>query len=301
MMTRDEAEAAARKGAKVRREAWNGNEWIEYREVAFYDHLGDRVRIEDYLEAGWSIVEPAPTPTPGTVLPLSECGVGWRPTVGRDAVTRDGRRVERLLRRTDFAGVGYIDGRLFGSYYRWSERGEHSLGQREMDLVADWVDAPHDAQAPVKPDLAARVAELETDLTKLEVTVIQLVRMHPKSWFKPGANPDPASHHKPAPSQLNEPVETNLTFRTSRKPDSPGVMGDEEIITSVMKHFGIANPNGEEEQIARDAITLTRQSVLAQLTANEERAVEVGMQVMNDEGYSRDAIRAALAAIREGL
>jgi len=61
----------------------------------------------------------------------------WKPTPGRDAMTRDRRKV-----KTNGAGP---DGRLFGSVsggpQAWSPNGVHLFGHRNLDLVADWPDA----------------------------------------------------------------------------------------------------------------------------------------------------------------
>ncbi len=75
--------------------------------------------------------------------------VEFRPTPGRDAMTRDGRRVTGLRP----AGGQYVDGVLsgalpHGTVVTWWAHGAHSnYGPDSLDLVADWPDAEPDRRA----------------------------------------------------------------------------------------------------------------------------------------------------------
>lgn len=64
----------------------------------------------------------------------------WKPTPGRDAMTRDGRRVFDLEHATDASGRGIWFGTLSGYRGTWRETGQHVISH-SIDLVADWPDA----------------------------------------------------------------------------------------------------------------------------------------------------------------
>lgn len=67
----------------------------------------------------------------------------WKPTPGRDAMTRDGRRVTGLHRIEGLAGTGLFKlvGKMDGGDYKFREDGRFSYWDTEvhpLDLIADW-------------------------------------------------------------------------------------------------------------------------------------------------------------------
>lgn len=142
---------------------------------------------------------------------------------------------------------------------------------------------PAAAPAPVEPDLAARVESLEG--------IVNVLAGESRS----ASDLEQAYNAAKAAGKFDAP-----TFRTSRKP-APGVMTKNEIIAEAMK----AGENWGWLGVAEKTYRLTRQSVREQLAANEDRAVKAGLEVWGERAFVREspekAIRAALAAIREGL
>lgn len=70
--------------------------------------------------------------------------VGFRPTPGRDAMTRDGRRVTNLRGLADFDQWA-LSGSMEGGHERWwradGSWSTHDCMPHPLDLVADWPDA----------------------------------------------------------------------------------------------------------------------------------------------------------------
>ena len=70
--------------------------------------------------------------------------VGFRPTPGRDAMTRDGRRVTNLRGLADFDQWA-LSGSMEGGHERWwradGSWSPHDCMPHPLDLVADWPDA----------------------------------------------------------------------------------------------------------------------------------------------------------------
>lgn len=94
----------------------------------------------------------------------------WKPTPGRDAMTRDGRRVTELKKRNiedQYRLIGY-DGR---DWRTWTEDGRYIIAPHPLDLVRDadplpdadgWV--PHNGgDCPVPPDTMLEVRFRDND------------------------------------------------------------------------------------------------------------------------------------------
>lgn len=67
----------------------------------------------------------------------------WKPTPGRDAMTRDGRRATGLLRKPTFGNYVFV-GEVDGATSTWTEVGKYYQAEglsSDIDLVADWSDA----------------------------------------------------------------------------------------------------------------------------------------------------------------
>jgi len=64
-MNREQAEKAARAGAKVRRDCWGPGEWMTFKGSEIVDNYGCKYgSVFDFAQGGWSIVSPAPTAEP---------------------------------------------------------------------------------------------------------------------------------------------------------------------------------------------------------------------------------------------
>ena len=65
-MNREQAEKAARAGAKVRHENWNAYEWVTFRNGVMIDDEGTEIGDWPYNnpESAWLLVSPAPTASP---------------------------------------------------------------------------------------------------------------------------------------------------------------------------------------------------------------------------------------------
>jgi hypothetical protein len=71
-MNREQAEAAARKGAKVRRGWWDEGDFVTFKDGGFVTESGgkyDEWPFTDDSDKTWSVVEPAPTAEPDLAEP----------------------------------------------------------------------------------------------------------------------------------------------------------------------------------------------------------------------------------------
>ena len=82
----------------------------------------------------------------------------WKPTPGRDAMTRDGRRATEIERRNTVSPY-VISGRIGITYYTWMEDGHHSAVKvrHPLDLVADADPLP--ATGPVRERTVREIVE----------------------------------------------------------------------------------------------------------------------------------------------